>query len=239
MLRVGLTGGIGAGKTTVARLFAERGAPVFDADEVARRVTEAGQPALAEIVRAFGTGVLTADGTLDRTALRRLVFADPEARHRLEAIVHPKVYSALEHWLQGTVAPYCLLCIPLLLESGRLDLVDRVLVVDCPEALQIERVRRRNGLSEAEIRAILATQVSRADRLAKADDLIVNAGTLDALARAVESLDQKYRALGSGLTNSGESRQWHGSETRPEGHAGEEVAVPPASSFFFSSVSQD
>lgn len=238
MLRVGLTGGIGAGKTTVARLFAERGVPVFDADEVARRVTEPGQPAFGEIMHAFGTGLLTADGTLNRAALRRLVFADPEARHRLEAIIHPKVYSALEHWLQGTVAPYCLLSIPLLLESGRLDLVDRVLVVDCPEALQIERVMRRSGLSEAEVRAIIATQVSRADRLAKADDLVVNAGTLDALVRVVEALDQKYRDLAAGLTNPGQSRQWRESGTRSEDHTGVEVTAPPASSFL-SSVSQD
>jgi dephospho-CoA kinase len=238
MLRVGLTGGIGAGKTTLARLFAERGVPVFEADEVARRVVEPDQPAFAEIVHAFGTGLLTADGALDRAALRRLVFADPESRHRLEAIVHPKVYSALEHWLRGTVAPYCLLSIPLLLESGRLDLVDRVLVIDCPEALQIERVMRRSGLSEAEVRAIIATQVSRATRLAKADDLVVNASTLAALVRAVESLDQKYRALAAGLTNPGQSRQWHESGARLEDHAGAEVTVQPASSLL-SSVSQD
>lgn len=236
MLRVGLTGGIGTGKTTVARLFTERGVPVFDADEVARRVTEPGQPAFDEIVHAFGTGLLTTDGTLNRAALRQLVFTDPEARHRLEAIVHPKVYAALEDWLKGTVAPYCLLSIPLLFESRRFDLVDRVLVVDCPETLQIERVMRRSGLSEAEVRAIIATQVSRADRLATADDLVVNAGTLDALVPAVEALDQKYGALAAGLTIPGQSRQWREPGTRAEDYAGTQIAAPRSSSFL-SSVS--
>ncbi|MEW6038932.1 MAG: dephospho-CoA kinase [Pseudomonadota bacterium] len=195
MLVVGLTGGIGAGKSTVARLFAVRGVEVFDADEVAHRLLEPGQPALKAVVRAFGSGILSADGGLDRAALRRRVFAEPKSRKRLEGIVHPLVYAELARLVLGVAGCYCLLCIPLLLETGRRRFVDRLLVVDCPEALQIERVVRRSGLPAEEVRAIMAAQVSRSERLAAADDVIVNAADPANLEAEVDALHRRYRAL--------------------------------------------
>ncbi|MDF9392492.1 MULTISPECIES: dephospho-CoA kinase [Methylococcus] len=195
MLVVGLTGGIGAGKSTVARLFAARGVEVLDADEVAHRLLEPGQPALKAVIRAFGSGILGADGTLDRAALRRRVFADPKARKRLEGIVHPLVYAELARLVLGSEGSYCVLSIPLLLETGRRRFVDRLLVVDCPETLQIERVVRRSGLRPEEVRAIMAAQVSRSERLAAADDVIVNASDTASLEAEVDALHKRYSAL--------------------------------------------
>jgi dephospho-CoA kinase len=197
MLVVGLTGGIGAGKSTVARLFAARGVEVFDADQVAHRLMEPGQPAFKPLVRAFGADILGADGRLDRAALRRRVFAEPKSRKRLEGIVHPLVYAELARLVLGARGSYCLVCIPLLLETGRGGFVDRLLVVDCPEALQIERVVRRNGLQPEEVRAIMAAQVSRSERLAAADDVIVNAADPACLEAEVDALHRRYCALGA------------------------------------------
>ncbi|QXP91354.1 dephospho-CoA kinase [Methylococcus capsulatus] len=195
MLVVGLTGGIGAGKSTVARMFAARGVEVFEADEVAHRLLEPGQPALKAVVRAFGSGILGADGRLDRAALRRRVFAEPKARKRLEGIVHPLVYAELARLVLGAAGSYCVLSVPLLLETGRRRFVDRLLVVDCPESLQIERVVRRSGLRPEEVRAIMAAQVSRSERLAAADDVIVNAADTAGLEAEVDALHRRYSLL--------------------------------------------
>lgn len=196
MFRVGLTGGIGSGKSTVAEWFAAAGVPVIDTDLIARALTAPGAAALDSIRAAFGESVIRADGTLDRAALRQRVFADPESRRRLEAILHPPIRDAVEQALAALAAPYVLIVIPLLVETGACrDLLNRVLVVDCPEHLQVERVIARSGLSRDQVMAIIVAQSARADRLAAADDLIVNAGSPEALRDQVAELHQRYQAL--------------------------------------------
>jgi dephospho-CoA kinase len=195
MLRIGLTGGIASGKSTVVRLFAAHGVPIIDSDVIAREVVAPGTPGLAEVRARFGEQVLRADGSLDRRALRRLVFADPAARRDLEAIVHPLIRAATAERSAAAGGPYQINVIPLLVESGRRAKIDRVLVVDCPEELQIERVMQRDQVTEAETRAILAAQVSRRERLAAADDVIVNDGDAAALQAQVDALHAKYLHL--------------------------------------------
>lgn len=195
MLVIGLTGGIASGKTTVARRFAEHGVPVLDADQIARELVEPGRPALAEIVKTFGPQVLDPQGRLDRPALRGIVFADPEQRAELEGLLHPLVRQVMEQRLRELAAPYCILSIPLLLESRMTDLVDRVLVVDVPERVQIARIRVRDGLSERQAQDIMSAQTMRNARLAAADDVIHNAGTLEDLFEQVDVLHQNYREL--------------------------------------------
>lgn len=198
MLRVGLTGGIGSGKSSVAELFAGLGAGVIDTDLIARELTEPGTPTLARIVADFGSEVLSPDGTLDRGALRERVFRDRVARTRLESILHPSIRDLMLERVAKLRAPYALLVVPLLFETGQETLMDRVLVVDCPEETQIERVQRRSQLSRAEIERILASQVSRAERLARADDVIDNSGALAALAPQVERRHRSYLDLAAG-----------------------------------------
>jgi len=193
---VGLTGGIGSGKSAVAELFAKLGAHVIDTDEIAHELTRPGGEAIAPIRTAFGAEAISADGSLDRARMRRLVFGDAKARKRLEAILHPLIRAESTRRAGRSRSPYAILVIPLLVEGG----VDRsrtarVLVVDCPEALQIERVMRRSGLPEAEVRAILASQASREQRLAAADDVIDNAGPPAALQEQVSRLNEKYLTL--------------------------------------------
>jgi dephospho-CoA kinase len=195
MLVIGLTGGIASGKTTISGRFSEHGVPVLDADRIARELVEPGQPALAEIVKIFGTQVLDPQGRLDRPALRRIVFADPKRRAELEGLLHPLVRRVMEQRLQELAAPYCILSIPLLLESGMTDLVDRVLVVDLPERMQMDRMRVRDGLSERDARDVMSAQTTRDARLAAADDVIHNAGTLEDLLEQVDVLHQNYREL--------------------------------------------
>ena len=195
MLVITLTGGIGSGKSTVARIFAELGAPVIDADLVAREVVEPGSPTLAEIASAFGSEVLDRAGNLRRDTLREMVFGDPAARRRLEAIMHPRIREIMVRRLAGLNAPYAILVIPLLLETGQTDLGDRTLVVDLPESLQIERVKRRDHLEDARIRTILAAQCDRSTRLNAADDVIDNQGDPEGLREQVEKLHQRYLAL--------------------------------------------
>lgn len=194
---VGLTGGIGSGKTVVADAFAALGVEVIDTDLLAHRLSARGQPGFSAILAAFGDGILQPDGELDRAALRRRVFADAAARARLEDVLHPligaEVARQIERW-RDTI--YGVIVVPLLLErTGLRSLVDRVLVVDCPEADQIRRVVARNGFSPAEVRAIMAAQIDREHRLAAADDVLHNAETLDAIAPQVEALDRRYREL--------------------------------------------
>ncbi len=195
MFTVGLTGGIGSGKSTVANLFAELGVPVIDTDVVARQLTEPGGAALEAIRAAFGEDVILADGMLDRAALRRRVFADAAARRQLEAILHPRIRQMVEQSLATLDAPYALIVIPLLVETGGYrDVLRRVLVVDCPEALQVARVMARSGLARDEVDAILAAQAGRAERLAAADDVIVNDASAAALRAEVTALHQRYLA---------------------------------------------
>lgn len=194
--RVGLTGGIASGKTTVARRFAELGVPVIDADEVARAVVAPGQPALAAAIDRFGDGILAADGSLERRALRRLVFADATARRDLEAILHPAIRAEMELRRAAVVGPYVILAIPLLIEGGDArSRVERILVVDVDEAVQLARVQARDGCTADEARAIIAAQASRAARLVAADDVIDNSGDLAALHAAVDALHRRYLAL--------------------------------------------
>ena len=194
-LRIGLTGGIASGKSTVAELFAERGIPVLDTDRIAREVVEPGKPALAAVVAAFGPGILGPDGRLDRPALRVRVFSDPAARTKLEAILHPAIRTELARQSARVGGPYQVLVIPLLVEGGRIDSVDRILVVDCPVEIQLQRLQARDGETAESARKIIASQASREARLAVADDVIVNAGPPDELAAQVAALDARYRSL--------------------------------------------
>lgn len=194
MLRVGLTGGIGSGKSTVAGLFAARGVPVIDADEIARRLTQPGEPAVDEIAATLGVDLIR-DGTLDRRRLAARVFQNSADRQRLESILHPRIRAAMQEEIKRLTAPYCLLVIPLLIETGQRNLVDRVLVVDVDERTQIDRIRRRDARGDAEIHAILAAQVSRARRLQEADETVTNDGDTAALESQVEALHRKYLEL--------------------------------------------
>ncbi len=190
---VGLTGGIGSGKSVVSDCFSRLGVPVIDADEVARELTAPASEALALIATAFGASVLQPDGTLNRTVLRQRVFADTAARKQLEAILHPRIRQRIEHALATLDAPYALAVIPLLVETGHYHtLLNRVLVVDCPETLQIERVMARNAYSRQEVVAILASQASRSERLAIADDVLVNTGSAASLCTEVARLHALY-----------------------------------------------
>ena len=198
MLRIGLTGGIGSGKTTVAELFARRGILVIDADAVARRLAARGQPAFHHIVERFGKEILGADREIDRQRLRARVFNNPHERRQLEAILHPRVRAAMHQETEALHAPYCILAIPLLIEAGFLDLVDRVLVVDADEQLQIQRVMARNNMDAEAVKKILASQISRLQRLGHAHDCIVNDADLKHLEREVERLHQAYVALATG-----------------------------------------
>jgi dephospho-CoA kinase len=192
MYRVGLTGGIASGKTTVANLFAARGVPVIDTDVIARQVVEPGEPALAAVVDAFGPQVLGVDGRLDRPHLRKRIFGDAQARRRLEAILHPAIRMEMERQSRAAGGPYQVLVIPLLVEGGRRDHVDRVLAVDVPEATQVERLMRRDGVPREQAEAALRSQAGREARLAFADDVIENTTDLAALESRVAQLHEKY-----------------------------------------------
>lgn len=195
MLRIGLTGGIGSGKSTVAALFAARGVPLIDTDVIAHELVEPGQPALAEIAARFGAELLDGAGRLDRARLRERVFADAGQRKALEAILHPRIHAELERRLALVKAPYALVIIPLLFEAGWRDRVDRVLVVDVPVAVQRSRVAARDRLATEQIDAILAAQASREQRRAGADDLIDNSGEPSALEAQVDRLHREYLAM--------------------------------------------
>jgi len=192
-LVIGITGGIGSGKTTVANLFSSLGVPVIDADELARQVVVPEQPAYDEILRLFGTEVALPSGELDRKQLRERAFSDPAARVQLEEIVHPRVYAEMKRRLDSLDTAYAIVVVPLLIESGGRDLVDRVLVVDSPQQLQIARTERRDGTDPAIIEKILAAQLDRDARLSAADDIIENNASLEVLTEAVHGLDSQYR----------------------------------------------
>lgn len=190
---VGLTGGIGCGKTTVADLFAARGAAVIDTDQIAHALTAPGGAAMPALVAAFGPDYATPEGALDRARMRALVFADAAARARLEAILHPRIREATNAAALLATGPYLIFVVPLLIESGTWrERVARVLAIDCPEEMQVARVMARNGMTEAQVRAIMAAQVPRARRLAEADDVIRNDDGIDALLPQVERLHAFY-----------------------------------------------
>lgn len=195
MLKIGLTGGIGSGKSTVARRFAQLGVPIIDADIIAREVVEPGNPALDEIVAAFGHQVLQADGTLDRAELRNTVFATQQKRIQLESILHPRIHAQILTQIEQLSAPYCIVAIPLLAESKRDYPLDRVLVVDISKALQLERTAARDHQPASKINPIIQSQATRERRLKLADDIINNSGPLDDLYSQIDKLHDKYLTL--------------------------------------------
>ncbi len=198
MLRVGLTGGIASGKTTVARLFGELGAGIVDTDIVAREVVAPGQPGLEAVGAEFGSGVISDSGELDRRALRDIVFADPDERRKLEALLHPLIRANALEQIERLDAPYALVIVPLLVETGFGALVDRIAVVDCSREAQLERLMARDEIGPTDAEAILNAQVDRESRLARADDVIDNGGSLEATRERVGVLHAKYvQASGS------------------------------------------
>ncbi|HVO88460.1 MAG TPA: dephospho-CoA kinase [Casimicrobiaceae bacterium] len=195
-LIVGLTGGIGSGKTEVARRFVTRGIDVLDADDVAHALSRPGEAGYLGIVQRFGPRAVAPDATLDRAWLRARAFADAEFRAQLEGILHPLIRDEVANAIAQWRSPYGILVVPLLLEKGGLrDRVDRVLVVDCPEDEQVRRVMSRSGLPADEVRRIMAAQLPRAERLAQADDVIQNSGPPELLEAQVERLDRRYREI--------------------------------------------
>jgi len=192
---VGLTGGIGSGKTTISGLFAELGVEVIDTDEIARSLTSKPQAAMTAIEAHFGPAVIASDGSLDRERMRELAFSDPEAREALQRILHPLIREEVQRRLAATASPYALVVVPLLVESRGYSFASRILVVDCSEEQQIARVVQRSGLSREQVQAIMASQASRSDRLAVANDVIHNDGEIGALRDQVQRLHDQYLAL--------------------------------------------
>ena len=191
---VGLTGGVGSGKSTVAELFAKLGVTIVDADQAARTVVQPGSPALQEIEQAFGPEVLLQDGTLDRAAMRKRIFANQQERKKLEAITHPKIKEEIQRQLAAAKGSYAILVVPLLLETGQ-ELADRILVVDAPEEQQISRTIKRDNSSRQQAESMLKAQASRSERLRQADDVIDNSKGPDQLPQQVEQLHRKYLRL--------------------------------------------
>lgn len=192
---IGVTGGIGSGKSSVMRAFQAKGIEAVDADDMARVVVEPGQPALKAIAERFGPDILTPDGTLNRPTLRAIIFTDPDAKTWLEALLHPLINRELRSRLAAARGSYALLVSPLLFETGQDKLVDRILVVDVPESLQLARASARDGADPEQIQRIMASQMSRAERLKRADDLLDNTGSLVDLEKRVEELHRGYLAF--------------------------------------------
>jgi dephospho-CoA kinase len=198
-LVVGLTGGIGSGKSAAAAEFGRLGATVVDTDAIAHELTLAGGAAMAQVRRLFGDDFVDASGALDRAKMRTLAFRDPAAKKKLEQLLHPMIRAESERRIAAASGPYVVHVVPLLVESpGYRQRVTRVLVVDCPEDVQVERVRQRSRLSEEEIRRIVASQAKREERLAAADDVIDNSASLDALHKQVRELHSRYLELSRG-----------------------------------------
>jgi len=196
MLTIGLTGGIGSGKSEVARIFNQLGAPVIDADVIAHQLVEPGTEALSEVVGVFGEAILTPEGVLDRAKLAGIVFNSPERKLQLETIIHPRVREQIRAYKDANKnEPYIIVVIPLLLESGQRDLVDRVLIVNATESVRIQRVLARDGRGEEQIRSIIQSQADDEERHAAADDNIDNSGSLDDLQLSVHKLHQQYISL--------------------------------------------
>ena len=204
VLRIGLTGGIASGKTFVADMFAKLGVPVIDTDKIARQVAARGQPALAEIATEFGARILTAAGELDRARLRELVFGDDTLRRRLEAILHPRIREKTLQASNAANGPYQVLVVPLLIESGFEQLVDRILVVDALESQQRERLLIRDRETPEQVEGMMGAQLSSAQRLDAADDVVDNSGFPEATRRQVETLHQKYLSICGGASGRAE-----------------------------------
>jgi len=192
--KVGLTGGIGSGKSTVSDMFSDLGVPVLDADVIAHALTAPGQPALQQITRIFGEDILDQSGQLKRKLLGNIVFSEKSLKLKLEGILHPLVFQEMDNMLENLDTAYCILSIPLLIETGATDRVDRILVVDTPESQQLERVCKRDGISPEQAAKIINSQIPRAVRLRQADDIITNDGSLEQLANKVSLLNEKYLA---------------------------------------------
>lgn len=195
MLTIGLTGGIGSGKSTVANLFNALGVPVYDTDIIARKLVEPGQPALEEIIATFGKDIIDAKGHLDRQKLKQRIFASDEAKDKLEKILHPRIRESLLAKINNCTAPYCIAVIPLLVEKHWQTVVDRVLLVDVSEETQIQRTQQRDQLTESAVKRIVGSQATRAQRLAVADDVINNDITPDKLQAEIQRLHEKYTKL--------------------------------------------
>ncbi|MFW2441110.1 MAG: dephospho-CoA kinase [Arenicellales bacterium] len=195
MLRIGLTGGIGSGKTTVANYFSSLAIDVIDADEIVHQISVPGQKCFDAITEHFGEDILNADGTIDRRALSNKVFRNETARNKLETILHPAVRAAMALAVQKVRSPYCILVIPLLVETGFTELVDRVLVVTADREKRIAWIKQRNGLSDDQIESIMAAQACDEERINIADDIIENNASLESLLQQVKLLDQKYRGI--------------------------------------------
>ena len=194
-LLIGLTGGIASGKSTVAQRFMDLDVPVIDADVAARAVVAPGKPGFEQVISRFGPAIVAANGELDRRALRELVFSDPDSRRDLEVILHPLIRADMDRSAAAAVGPYIVMAIPLLIEGGSRDRVDRILVVDVDEAVQLQRVMARDRCSLDEAQAILAAQAPRSARLAVADDVLPNTGTVTDLRQAVDRLHERYLSL--------------------------------------------
>ncbi len=197
MLVVGLTGGIGSGKSTACRFFTELGTPVIDADVIAHQLVEPGSNSLAQISAGFGPEILTNTGELDRNRLRQLIFSNRDKRLHLESILHPQIRAEIQKQIAALNTPYCILAIPLLIEKNWNSEVDRILVIDSPLELQRQRALARDNSNEKEIDTIIATQTSRETRLSFADDVIINESDIDTLNRQVKMLHEEYLKLGS------------------------------------------
>lgn len=203
MLKIGLTGGIGSGKSTVARLFDEQGVPIIDMDVLAREVVMPGQPALQEIKMAFGAEICNTRNELDRKKLRDIIFSDPDKRQQLETIVHPRIRQRVTALIDKLTTPYCIIVIPLFFETSQQDSVDRILVVDASVEDQIQRTMRRDDINKDTVRNIIAAQVDRQTKLKHANDIINNTGNPDMLRAQVEHLHQQYIELSrDGVPNS-------------------------------------
>ena len=202
MLKIALTGGIGSGKTTVSDYFRKLGVPVIDADEASHEVTQAGEPAVQKISDVFGDSVLDCDGNLDRTALRNIVFGDPESRKLLESILHPEIRRRMNEAASRTQSPYCLFSIPLLIETTQHTSYDRILVVEASEDRRRSWIQTRSDLTQSEITAILSAQVSDEQRRNAADDLLINDGGIDDLHARIDRLHQRYLVLARGQEQS-------------------------------------
>lgn len=199
---IGLTGGIGSGKSTVCQLFAQYGAAIIDADLIAREIVQPGKPVLYDIVQQFGTRILNADGTLNRAALRDIVFADPQALAKLNDIMHPAIFTAIDHAVGQAQSEYCMVAVPLLFETDCQNRFDRILVIECDTKTQIQRVSQRDQLPAAQIQAIIDTQFPANERAKQADDLIINTGSFEILAEQVKKLHNSYIQLASARTPS-------------------------------------
>ena len=194
---VGLTGGIGSGKTAVSEIFRELGADIIDADEISRNLLKKGAPLVKDIVDHFGTESLDAQGNLDRPALRQRIFNDPSAKGWLESLLHPAIRKEIQERIHNSTGCYILLVVPLLLESGDYDFVDRILVVDIPESLQVERIMQRDGTEAELVRRIIESQATRQQRLEQADDVLDNSGSLDEARTKVRQLHEQYMQAAS------------------------------------------